>query len=501
MRGTLWMGAVVLCLSLTSLMGCGDEPPDVATQDVNDASQSPSQTGEVDGGEQAGRGASLDAGSSLGGNIDAGSATSPAGDGSSGPAAQLADASANVPADAGNGGGNPLPGVDGGITAPPGAQGQLDLLFVIDNSGSMASEQRKLAEQLPRLVRVLTSGDRCAGTESSCKLDDTSQPPRRFRPIADLHLGVVSTNMGGIDEPTGTQAAVLACRGLGDEAKLQSSVDVAVDGVIAGRQEFQAYEQGEVVLEPRPECALPAQPRYQEYTAGASIDAEVAARFSCVAQLGVRGCPYEQQLEAMWKALAPSNKQGELYTFLNGSSGQGDGYNQGFLRDDAVLAVVHVTDEEDCSIPDAGKVMFAQTAEATNQYGPLNLRCGLHADDAQLVQATSRYVDGLTSLKPNHKERIVFGAIVGIPVDSGDKSIDEVLALAEMQFQENPLKPGFPRSSCTGLTGGRIDEAYPPRRFLEVAKAFGDQAVLHSICADTYAPAIDGVVSKIVSAF
>jgi len=69
-----------------------------------------------------------------------------------------------------------------------------------------------------------------------------------------------------------------------------------------------------------------------------------------------------------------------------------------------------------------------------------------------------------------------------------------------MQFEENPLKPGFPRMSCTGVTGTRIDSAYPPRRFLEVAKAFGDQAVLHSICAETYAPAIDRVVSKIVSA-
>jgi hypothetical protein len=51
------------------------------------------------------------------------------------------------------------------------------------------------------------------------------------------------------------------------------------------------------------------------------------------------------------------------------------------------------------------------------------------------------------------------------------------------------------------MTGSRVDEAYPPRRFLQVAKALGDRAVLHSICADSYAPAIDSVVSKIVSAF
>jgi len=109
--------------------------------------------------------------------------------------------------------------------------------------------------------------------------------------IADLHLGVVSSNMGGIDEPTGSQQAVLSCRGLGDDAKLQNSVDVAVQGVIAKRQEFEDYAEADVVLEPRPECARPTQPRYQEYTAGASSDAEVAAKFSCVVETRCSLCP------------------------------------------------------------------------------------------------------------------------------------------------------------------------------------------------------------------
>src|SRR4051812_12302811 len=35
---------------------------------------------------------------------------------------------------------------------------KVDLLFMIDNSGSMAQEQAKLAEQIPKLVEILTTG-------------------------------------------------------------------------------------------------------------------------------------------------------------------------------------------------------------------------------------------------------------------------------------------------------------------------------------------------------
>jgi hypothetical protein len=382
----------------------------------------------------------------------------------------------------------------------------VDLLFVIDNSGSMASEQAKIAKELPRLVQVLTTGDRCAGTpEASCTLDDTKEPKRHFTAVKALHLGVVSVNAGGIDDPKSTQLGVTSCAGVGDDGKLQTSVDVAKDGVIAGNREFQDYAQGEVVIDPDPDCDIGDQPRYQEYTAGGKeTPAQVAQKFACVARLGVRGCSFEQQLESMWKALAPSQGDGppELYKFLNGSHGQGDGYNKGFLREDAILAIISVSDEEDCSIKDAGKVLFLQTPEATEEYGALNLRCGLATDRPDvddLIQPTSRYIDGLKSLKPDNPDRILFAAIVGIPEDADKLSPEDILDLPEMQFAENPLKLTFPRTSCTGMTGTRIDEAYPPRRFMEVAAGFGENAVVYSICKDDYAPALDTLIGKIAS--
>jgi hypothetical protein len=71
--------------------------------------------------------------------------------------------------------------------------------------------------------------------------------------------------------------------------------------------------------------------------------------------------------------------------------------------------------------------------------------------------------------------------------------------MPEMQFAENPLKAGFPRTSCTGMTGTRTDEAYPPRRYMEVASEFGENAVVYSICEQDYAPALNTLIGKIAS--
>jgi hypothetical protein len=373
----------------------------------------------------------------------------------------------------------------------------VDLLFMIDNSGSMASEQLKIAKELPRLVQVLVSGDRCAGgNEDNCELTDQTEPKRRFTAVKRLHLGVVSSNMGGMDNPAGTQAAIKSCQGLGDDGVLLHSTEVAETGVIAGRQEFQDYEQGEVVLEPQPDCALGEQPDYQEFDVANMDDPqEVADKFRCVASLGVRGCPFEQQLEAVWKALAPSEGDGPNYEFLGGN---GHGEDTDFLRADAILAIIQVTDEEDCSITTDGKVLFEQGDAADEKYGEINMRCGTYAEDTSYIHPTSRYIEGLTSLKADNPDRIIYAAIVGIPKDAFGKTPEEILELPDMQFAEDPLNPGFPRTSCTGMTNGKIDRAYPPRRLVEVAGGF-QEAVVYSICEDDYAPALDTLIGKIAS--
>ena len=67
---------------------------------------------------------------------------------------------------------------------------KVDLLFMIDNSGSMAQEQANFAEQLPKLVRILTTGDNDKNGDGKISEDET------FTPARDLHIGVVTSDMG-----------------------------------------------------------------------------------------------------------------------------------------------------------------------------------------------------------------------------------------------------------------------------------------------------------------
>ena len=64
-------------------------------------------------------------------------------------------------------------------------------------------------------------------------------------------------------------------------------------------------------------------------------DPSLAETFACVAQVGTDGSGVEMPLEAMKLALSARIE---------------DGSNGTFLRDDALLAIVILTDENDCSI-------------------------------------------------------------------------------------------------------------------------------------------------------
>jgi hypothetical protein len=63
-------------------------------------------------------------------------------------------------------------------------------------------------------------------------------------------------------------------------------------------------------------------------------DLWLAKRLACLGQVGVMGCGYEQQLAAVARAVDPA-----LHT------------NPGFLRPDAHLAILLLSDEDDCSAP------------------------------------------------------------------------------------------------------------------------------------------------------
>jgi hypothetical protein len=407
------------------------------------------------------------------------------------------------------------PSDDSPVTPNSGPSDKLDLLFVIDNSGSMAEEQKKLAQALPHLITTLTTGNLSPKSVGA---------PTDFPPVNSLHIGVVSTDMGiyGVEsqpscgrqsfdptapDPITAVPRMLIDKPLGDDGILNTSVAVAVSGIYARRASELSSTPVSLVSAPDPSCqqqaAFPAGQRFIDFTKGVSNPDAVAHQFGCIAKLGKNGCGIEQQLDAMLKALTPSTS---ALSFAAQSKGHGDSENNGFLRPDAILAVVHISDEDDCSVPDndTSRELFTPVGQGLLTED-INIRCGLNKYADHLHGVNSRYVAGLKALKsPGLVDRIIFAGIVGAPqtttkVYSGTSELNALLHEPSMAFVPMPV-PGSPTTSmptpaCVSKSGD--GSASPGRRFVELAKAFGDNGIITSICEDEYNSAMLTLIQRI----
>lgn len=335
---------------------------------------------------------------------------------------------------------------------------EVDLLFQIDTSNSMVEEQARLLSELPRLVEVLTTGDR----DGDGAMD--------FQPITSLHLGVATPDLGG-----GTEPMVPTCpMGFGEDGVLRSR-----SGTIP------------------PGCPAVFPSGIFQFRAG-DDPAALADDFLCAAAVGTGGCGFEQQLEAVLVGLSPtvptswvSSSYGTP-SFVGGRSPHGDRENDGFLREGSLLAITLVTDEDDCSTTDYGlfdpsNPRYAGTA--------LNLRCNTFSDDLFPV---GRYAEGYVQLREDPR-LVVFSAITGIPLGSPSSDVasyDALLGSPDMQERPNADNTRLlPACTATGT------DAMPARRIVGAARELerlGAHTSVGSICASSFGANIDAILEAII---
>ena len=348
---------------------------------------------------------------------------------------------------------------------------QLDLLVMSDDSGSLTEEQASFTAELPRFIAVLASGDLDADGRADV-------------PPFDVQAAVVSSDMGvgGFTVPTCAEPD------FGDDGILETEGRTDVSGCEA---EY---------------------PGFLEFSPDAGADPAVFARDLGCLTLDTGGCGFEQPLEAVLKAVSPS--QPTIWTapgyrppaFFEDTPGHADGANEGFVRPDSVLAIVMLSDEDDCSASDPA--IFDPSGDGPYAGTDLSLRCFAHADAA--LHALSRFVEGLLQLRRDPR-RVVFAPIVGLPADlepapgatpHWDTLISEDPALRDDRLEEriNPAQPSQLIPSCD-LPGRGI--AMPPVRILRAAhllEARGARVALGSICRERYESAFDSLVFQIVAA-
>ncbi|MEO8703372.1 MAG: vWA domain-containing protein [Kofleriaceae bacterium] len=303
----------------------------------------------------------------------------------------------------------------------------LDILFVIDDSGSMGDTQASLAENFPRMMDVLE------------ELDGG---------LPNLHIGVVTSDMG----TTGTDGAVApgigqlgngGCAGAGKDGALQTNNTAGVTATFLS------------------DIALADGTREKNYVG------ELRDVFASIALAGIGGCGFEQHLHAMQRS------------FLNPA-------NAGFLRFEANLAVIVIADEDDCSMRNASGLLGPETAEL----GPLqSFRCtrfGVECDQSldsvgaktgcapkldSLVEDVQPFVDSLVTLKGDDRKIMVAG-VIG---DPDPFAVRETTINGQTQLALTP--------SCTLDGPNGAETAEPGVRLAAFLDAFPGRSQRATICS------------------
>jgi hypothetical protein len=270
--------------------------------------------------------------------------------------------------------------------------------------------------------------------------------------LPDLHLGVVSSDMGvgaatlsgACGSAQGDRGALLVRDGCGLDAKNGRFLIAQAEG------------------------------------AGNNFTGDISDVFACLAKLGTGGCGFEHQLQAARMALSGFVPD-----------------NAGFLRSDAHLAVVYITDEDDCSAP--ADATFYQNA-VSGQDG--SLRCSLvgHLCDGQALTA-SEFSTPLDRCSPAPN-----GGGKLIPVQT---FIDEMQRLRTQSVSVSviagwPADPasasyaiGYDPTSLTRSSLGAIPicssangKAAVGLRLKQFVDAFGAAGKIISICQDDFSDAM-----------
>ena len=343
------------------------------------------------------------------------------------------------------------------------ANRNLDILFMVDNSSSMRLSQSNLATNFPMFMDVLKN---LPGG------------------LPNIHVAVVSSDMGAGD------GLIASCSATGGDNGI---FHFAPTGTCTAT----TLQTGATFISNVGGVA--------NYTA-----ADISTVFSCIANLGESGCGFEHQFASVLRALGADGKPAPAE-------------NQGFLRSDALLAIVLVTNEDDCSArPDV--MLYDATANITigSQLGPpSNYRCNEFGHvcngakppreapnqdvNAQvpLQNCTSSECDGaltpvaefvarIKALKASPSSEILLAAITGPTTPytvtwKSPSTMDTSCGAASCPWPQIA-------HSCTATDGSFAD---PAVRIAQAVTAFGANGFVSSICDASFATPLQQVANRI----
>ncbi len=239
---------------------------------------------------------------------------------------------------------------------------KVDVLLAVDNSQSMADKQALLALAVPDLVRGLVN-PACLDSAGKPVEPGPKSPleacpkgsERPFDPVLDIHIGVISSSLGshGADacKPTPTRPS------FDDRGHLLARVDPS------GSEALPTYQgEGFLAWDPAQKLAVPGEADLDQDTAADPDNhALLPVLADMITGVGQVGCGFEAQLESWYRFLVDPTPYDTLSldknnrVKLEGVDKVLLDQRKAFLRPDSLLAIVLLTDENDCSVRESGQ--------------------------------------------------------------------------------------------------------------------------------------------------
>jgi hypothetical protein len=314
----------------------------------------------------------------------------------------------------------------------------LDILVLVDNSASTKEATDNLRRNFPVF------------------LDELKKLPGG---LPDLHIGVVSSDLGAGSMPLGNGGCA---RPGGDRGIFQT----------------------------KPSCGLVGSNFLSSSSNGTmnNFPGDISTVFSCMADLGVAGCGYEHQLQAtrvaLYESITPENR--------------------GFLRSEAFLAIVLLTDEDDCSAEPTSNLF---TDDAAFPMTSSSFRCAqtghlcegkeppIAPFDAPLESCTARdggrlikvseLVASIRNLKKRPDQQIAVSGIFGWPRFP-----------AGARYKYVGTMVGTDVGAICSSSNGDAAVGLRMKAFVE---SFGAAGSFFSVCQDDYAPTMKQIGERVAS--
>jgi hypothetical protein len=259
------------------------------------------------------------------------------------------------------------------------SQQKMDILWVVDNSGSMCQEQKFLGENFDKFINGLsqtqldfhlavTTTHVPAGpypTEPVAKAGQIQSQPQPLPTFDPTCRGTAETNYQPVRDAL---AAAVACMATPDSSLTAWTNDqigcalrdqrMPCPGV-TDRDGDTFITTADLFPQPSEYRPIPRFLKTEDYRdAGGQLDLDrLNADFVCMTLVGTRGTGYEKGLQAAILAVSPD---------LTGAGRP----NEGFIRREADTAVIFVTDENDCSndgsIRESGGICSAEACDYFN---------------------------------------------------------------------------------------------------------------------------------------